>query len=274
MSTLVIDIAARKTNMLQALGILSPAPVLPAVLAMHALDKKMNNRLGVRGVGLIHRHATPWMEYLDKKTKNGEIYLQPRLVQRRGAYLFDSEKNVQGISTQPMALADIELTLLLDCEHDISDGILGETKTTLHAMRLAGGIIQKADMRVFPDWDKAMSVLRGGRWVDDATAMLASGGEPNPVRALFSATRSKKGEWIVPANLGYALLEDPGERTGARDGYPHAFVEDMIGLVCYTPLSFLREEIRPSRLWRYGWDGDQFLVTNRPGVLLSGARAA
>lgn len=274
MSTLVIDITARKTNMLQALGILTPAPVLPAVLAMHALDKKMNNRLGVRGVGLIHRHATPWMEYLDQKTKNGDVYLQPRLVQRRGAYLFDNEKNVQGIPMQPMALADIELTLLLDCEHDVSEGVLGEVKNTLYAMRLAGGPIQKAAVRAFSDWDKAVSILRGGRWIDDVTVMIAFRDEPNPVRALLSATRSRKGEWVVPANLGYALLEDPGERTGARDGYPHAFVENMIGLVRYTPLSFLREELRPSRLWRYGWDGDQFLVTNRSDTSLAAARAA
>ncbi|MDA8191988.1 hypothetical protein A9R16_013285 [Acidiferrobacter thiooxydans] len=269
MSYLVIDLTAHKTNMLHTLGIVSPAPVLPTILAMHALDKKLGGRLDVRGVGLIHRHSAPWIEHLDDKG-----YLKPALVQRRGTYLFDSEENLYGIPMQPMALADIEWTLVLHCENDVSDvsAVIG----MLHTMRLAGGRIQGIKARTFDQWDKAVSALRTGRWIDDVTPMLQSG--PNPIQALLSATRpgARNTEgWVVPANLGYALLEDPIARQGARDGRPHAFVEDMVGLVRYTSLFQARTKgLKPANLWRYGWDGDQFLVTNRQDVSLTPGRAA
>lgn len=265
MSYLVIDLTARKTNMLQALGIMSPAPVLPTILAMHALDKKLKGCLDVRGVGLIHRHSAPWIEDLDDKR-----YLKSVLVQRRGTYLFDSEKDLYGIPMQPMALADIEWTLLLDCRHDVSD--VDAVTDMLRTMRLAGGLIQGVHARTFDEWDRAVSALRAGRWIDDVTPMLQSG--PNPIQTLLSATRNTEG-WVVPANLGYALLEDPVTRPGARDGRPHTFVEDMVGLVRYTSLFQVRAKgLKPTDLWRYGWDGDQFLVTNRSDVSLATSRTA
>lgn len=279
MSYLVIDLTVRKANMLQALGILSPVPVLPSVLAMHALDKKMDGGLGVRRVGIVHRHAEPWMESMDDKGADGKkTYMKRQLVQRRGAYLFDSEKNVQKTPLQPMALADLELTLLLDCDHDISEGALERVRERLRTMRLAGGVIEKPGARPFPTWDQALRNLRG-RWIDDATALLAEPeSHPNPIHGLLEATRNGKAKsaWLAPANLGYALLEDPEERTGARDGRPHAFAEDMIGLVGYTSMFHVRKDLKPDRLWRYGWDGDQFLVTNRPDsdIPLAMARAA
>lgn len=265
MSYLLIDLKVRKSNMLQGLGILSPTPVLPAVLAMHALDKRLNERLGVQGVGIIHKHCQPWIEALDDKG-----YLKPALVQRRGAYLFDDEENPAAMPAQPMALADIELTLLLQCRHEVSDP--HDVERVLSSMRLAGGDIESDSLRVqsVPDWDDALKKIRHGFWIDDASHEMASGSDP--VRALLRATRVSG--WMVPANLGYALLEVPRERVGARDGRLHAFAEDMIGLVRYTSLYRARQDgLRPARIWRYGWDGDQFLVTNRAGVLLNKSRA-
>ncbi|MDA8390730.1 MAG: hypothetical protein M0Z76_08400 [Gammaproteobacteria bacterium] len=264
MSYLMIDLTARKTNMLQTLGIVSPAPVLPTILAMHALDKRLEGCLGVRGVGLIHRHSAPWIEHLDDKG-----YLKPALVQRRGAYLFDNEKKPTMTPMQPMALADIEWTLLLDCLQDVSD--VDAVSRMLRTMPMAGGLIQEVRVRAFVHWEEVISMLRAGRWLDDVTPMLQSAS--HPVQALFSATRGTEG-WVVPANLGYALLEDPTARAGARDGHPHAFVEDMMGLVRYTPLFQARVKgLKPANLWRYGWDGDQFLVTNQPDVSLTSGRS-
>lgn len=261
-SYLVIDLKARKTNMLQSLGLVSPAPVLPAILAMHALDQKLQRRLGVQGVGLVHRHCGPWIEYLDNKG-----FLEPSVVQRRGAYLFDSERDPQATSMQPMALADIEWTLLLDCRHEISD--TEDVRRTLGTMRLAGGIIEHARVREFSQWDDAILALRAGRWLDDVTERLQPA--PHPIRALLKATKGQG--WVVPANLGYALLEPPVARPGARDGLAHAFAEHMMGLVSYTSLFKARQNgVTPANLWRYGWDGDQFLVTNRPDVRLSPSR--
>jgi hypothetical protein len=260
---LVIDLKARKTNMLQSLGLVSPAPVLPAVLAMHALDRNLQWRLGVRGVGLVHKHCEPWIDYLDNKG-----FLEPAVVQRRGGYLFDSEAKPQATSMQPMALADIEWTLLLHCEHEISD--VEDVRRTLSVMRLAGGVIEHTRVWGFTQWDEALRALRAGRWIEDVTERMQPA--HHPVRALLEATKAGQG-WVVPANLGYALLETPGARPGARDGRTHAFAEHMMGLVCYTSLFKIKKAgLNPTNLWRYGWDGDQFLVTNRPDVRLSPSR--
>ena len=271
MNYLLIDLKATKTNMLQSLGLLAPAPVMPAVLMAHALDHKLPQPLGITGVGIVHQHATPWIEHLDKQ--NG--YLERALVQRRGACLFDKHDIASGSGAgpqqnamQPMALADIELTVLLQCERSLSDH--EHVRETLLRMRLAGGPIHSAYVSGYSTWDEAIAqTLRGGHWVEDATDLLTDA--PDPLSAALDAVRSRDNGWIVPANLGYALLEPPRERRGARDGRHHAFAEPMIGLIRYVPATTARSPERalsPQDLWRYGWDADQFLITNRRGISL------
>ena len=118
MTYLVIDLQVSKASMLQSIDFIAPAPVFAAVMAVHALDMELGKRgqgLGVQGVGLVHRHCTPWIEYLEKEGG----WLDPYLVQRRGAYQFDSVKAPQGTPLQPDALTDLEWTLLLDCRADL-----------------------------------------------------------------------------------------------------------------------------------------------------------
>jgi len=46
----------------------------------------------------------------------------------------------------------------------------------------------------------------------------------------------------------------------------------MIGLIRYVPVVAVRDRtLTPEDLWRYGWDADQFLITNRRGVPLAPA---
>lgn len=257
MNYVTIALRASKTSMLQNLSILSPAPVFAAVMAMHALDKEIHDGLGIQGVGLIHQNAQPWVEHLEDKG-----YLQSEIVQRRGAVLFDSAPDPSANPMQPMALADLEWTILLACDRA---GNPAEIENTLLTMRFAGGDVRSASVRCFEDMDGALRSIRRGFWIDDDSDVLA--GADDPMVALLQAQRSAP--WRVPANLGYALLEPPAPRKGARDAQPHAFAEHMIGLLRYTPMHQARETISLGTLWRYGWDADQFLVTNRPGVSLS-----
>lgn len=270
MNYLLIELQASKTNMLQSLGVLVPAPVLPAVMLAHALDKRLATPLGVQGVGLVHHHAEPWIEQLESKG-----FLAPALVQRRGGCLFDKQDIVSGgtgpqqNALQPMALADIKWTLLLACEHSVSD--LHDVQETLLRMRLAGGQIRSARIETFPVWDSALTgALRRGFWIEDATELLSD--TADPIKAALDTALNSSSGWIVPANLGYALLEAPRKRHGARDGLPHAFAEAMIGLIRYVPVVAARDRtLTPEDLWRYGWDADQFLITNRRGVPLAPA---
>ena len=266
-----IDLTATKTNMLQSLGVLAPAPVMPAVMLAHALDHHLAQPLGIHGVGLVHHHADPWIERLD--TKRG--YLDPLLVQRRGACLFDKEDIASGAGAgpqqnalQPMALADIEWTLLLACERSASS--LAAIREMLLRMRLAGGQIHSVRVHAYPTWDETIAqTLRRGFWIEDATDLLTDA--EDPIAAALAAADTRDHGWIVPANLGYALLETPRTRQGARDGRNHAFAEPMIGLVRFVSAAACRARDRalsPQDLWRYGWDDDQFLITNRQGLSL------
>jgi len=278
MTYLVINLQVSKASMLQSVDFIAPAPVFAAVMSMHALDMEMGKRgmrLGVRGVGLVHKNCTPWIEYMEKKGG----WSDPYLVQRRGACPFDSgkEKNPIGVPLQPDALTDLEWTLLLDCKSDLDAASARDIETQLLRMRLAGGNILSARVRVSKDWPDALSALGTGFWIDDASDLLrdpvhsATGSPADPCLALLQATRS--GGWVIPANLGYALLESPQERRpGARDARPHAFAEHMIGLLIYTSMRAAREReggLLPDHLWRFGWDGDQFLVSNRAALSLN-----
>jgi hypothetical protein len=266
MNYLVIDLHASKTNMLQSLALLAPAPVMPAVMLAHALDKRLARPLGVQGVGIVHHHAEPWIEQLE--VLEDKCWTQLALVQRRGACLFDKNDiardgtGPQQNAMQPMALADLEWTLLLACERGISNP--EEVCETLLRMRLAGGLIRSAETKAFPDWDSALKqTLLRGFWVEDATELLS--GAADPQQAALDAVLRGPG-WIVPVNLGYALLEPPVPREGSRNNARHAFAEPMLGLIRYVRAAEARKRkpsLSPEDLWRHGWDADQFLITNR-----------
>jgi hypothetical protein len=259
MNYMTIALQVSKANMLQNLSILSPAPVFAAIMAMHALDKEIPGGMGLRGVGLIHQDADPWIEQLESMG-----FLRSNIVQRRGAVLFDSKPDPSANPLQPMALADLQWTLLLACDRAVSPE---EVEALLLVRRFAGGDVRSVRVSRFDTMDAALRSIRRGFWIDDESDVLA--GADDPLVALLQAQRREP--WRVPVNLGYALLEAPGPRQGARDARPHAFAEHMIGLVRFVPMHKARETISVERLWRFGWDADQFLVTNRPGVVLSPA---
>lgn len=262
---LTIDLKVHKASMLQSLSVISPAPVFAAVMTMHALDKKLGGALSVQGVGIIHKDAKPWIEQMP--TMKG--YLLQEIVQKRGAYPFSSKANPAQNSMQPMALADLEWALLLECDHPPRDR--AQVENMLSSMRFAGGEITSAHVHIHEKMDDAVRSLRSGFWVDDVSDILMqddSVQEPvNPVEKLLRATRDAV--WTIPVNLGYVLFAAPEARRGARDGCDHAFAEHLMGLVRYTPISIQRAHITRGNLWRYGWDRDHFLVTNRSGVELS-----
>lgn len=267
MSYLKISIDVSKGSMMQSIGIISPAPIFACVMAMHALDKELAKSpggaiLGVEGVGIIHRDYKPWVELLQGKSNHVGVNA---LVQQRGGCLFgnDGKKPAEN-SLQPAALADYELEIILKCRHDVGD--VNAVRDRLLEMRLAGGVITNAHITQIDTWDNIKVSLHGGFWVDDASDEISAHG--NPVDGLVSALLQQKGNWIMPATLGYALIEPPAkERKGARDGLDHAFAEHMIGLVRFVPMRIAKKG--DIRLWRYGWSGDQFLVTNRPNVILN-----
>ncbi len=260
-----LDLSVSKANMLQSPYILSPAPVFAAVLAMHALDRELGKPdgeaygLGIEGVGIVHHDAKPWIDALE----NTKGFLENMIVQRRGACLFGDDatgksKKPQQNALQPMALCDLRWTLVLAGRREAD---ARRIEKQMSALRLAGGTFRSVRVSEWETLDDALHSLRTGFWVRDISDQIA--GKGNPMEALLH--RSKEGPWRIPANLGYALLESPAEgRQGAREGCPHAFAEHLIGLLEFVPMVRLRGQLTQADLWRFGWDDDQFLVTNRP----------
>lgn len=271
MSYLIIDLKVSKSNMIQHHKFLSSAPVFASVMAMHALDKELGGKghgfMDVTGVGLIHRNHRPWMEQIG--STNG--YLVDCLVSKRGACGLMPEPSEPKCkprenSTQPAVHTDLEWTLIVACNKDMSGPeAVKKIRGKLGVMRLAGGVIDSARVSAVATWEEAVRA-RGGFWIDDASDRLTNSSDP--VRSMLEplARRPRKnGEpWFAPANMGYALLENPVSRNGSRSGLPHAFAEHLLGLVSYTPA--YAKEPSEKHLWKYGWDGSQFIVTNRPGV--------
>lgn len=258
MSTIVIKLEVSKASMLQSISFISPAPVFAAVMAMHALEMKLKQRrihLGIKGIGMIHHDYKPWVEIMEGHPD--------QLVQRRGAYQFDSEEP-QSTPIQPAALMDIEWSLIVECEHSVSqqDAIT----RVIESMRFAGGQIKRAHVTLFDDLDEALRSIGSGFWIDDITKHAPK--DKDPVQRMIEASQSEP--WVMPTNLGYALLTKPQDRSGARDGKPHAFAEHMIGMVQFTPIAKAKDRgIEASQMWKYGWVANQFMVTNDPTNLLT-----
>lgn len=263
---LILNLKVSKASMLQTLAVLSPAPVFAAIMAMHALDKKLNDTLSIQGVGLIHLNAKPWIEHLPNK----DNYLSRELIQKRGAYTFSSKPKPLSNSMQPVALTDLNWTLLLECGKEPRDS--KQVEDVLNRMRLAGGEITYSRVTIYNTLDEALATIGSGFWIDDASSELIQTKSDetaliNPVEKLLRKTQDNS--WVVPVTLGYALFEEPSIKRGARDNSPHSFAEALLGLIRYTPIRLKKDSITRENLWRYGWNNDHFIVTNRDLLSLS-----
>lgn len=68
--------------------------------------------------------------------------------------------------------------------------------------------------------------------------------------------------WMVATTLGYALLTSAVPRAGAREGYPHAFSEPLVGPVQYVSLRTFGD--RPLPVWQAGWPRDDVFLLSQP----------
>lgn len=275
MSYIILDLEVSKANAIQTAYLMTPLPVFAAIMAMHALDAELGKKrlpLGVRGVGLVHRNASPWVEHLENKsTKTGATYLDTKAVQQRAGCLFDGVKEPISTPMQPGLLADLSWTLLLDCEKDLNNSALDLIRQQLLNMRLAGGVIKSVRARICDTWVQALGALGRGYWIDDASNLISQ--HPDPAYRLIAATQEYA--WTLPVTLGYSLLENPAlKRSGARDAFPHAYAQHLIGLVQLRSVRAMCTSEKPptaADLWRYGWVQNEFIVSNRQELQLCAA---
>jgi CRISPR-associated protein Csy2 len=257
MTFLVIPhLQIQSANIHNASFLLGGAPILPAYFLGHAIGRKLNFRAG--RVALIHHYLHPQGQYF-----KGTFAPQQR---RAASFSFGpsrrrdySSKNEHALSLQPVATADMGVSLIIECEGLRS---LEDVQTVLYAGRFSGGVINRHGRpQLCSSFEQALESIRSGFVVIDRKELL----EPQDgkdqgrllVEALGTTYSSESGRsWMSAACVGYAAITPFEKRAGAREGYQHAFAEPLVGLVQYRSLRTL-SEMSEKLLWQPEWIGDE-----------------
>lgn len=148
------------------------------------------------------------------------------------------------IETMEDLIGTVDVSLLLhlpDCESE------SELRAQLEGCRIAGGLIQNDDFKVeavTPDGSAFRGLRRGfamirpelpeRRFITSGDLTPDQHGIAKIAALLFPAERPSGFGWVVPASVGYRLLEDPEtvpQRIRTRSkAIPHVFAEPVLGI--------------------------------------------
>ena len=248
----------QQANIYNAAFLIGGPPVLAAWLMAHALGRALKLEDSVKSMVFVLHDMEPLGE-----RSNYEFNPQ----QRRGAaFTFtksnnsDYSGNSLSLSLQPVACAHMEVSLVIGINDVLGSGEVDTAAQWLHSGRLAGGLVTgMGKPKVFEDLDEALNRgIRTGYIVMDRRDLMESG-EGNRAEKFVAALGHKPTEgdgmgWLSATCLGYAAITPFEQRAGAREGYPHAFAEPLVGLVQYRSLRDILEKDEAKRtLWRPEW---------------------
>jgi len=174
-----------------------------------------------------------------------------------------------------------EVSLIIDLpgfddETQLAEALIGK--------RIAGGLIATTNItvrQVTADGSAFSGLRRGYAMVrpDDHRRQGASRGDLESLQQIASTLYpAEKGEgfgWIVPASVGYRLIEDPDTvpaRRGTRsETIPHVFAEPLVGIaelisVRNTRLRNASEDYLNDLLW--GWVPKDDLITGHSAYFI------
>lgn len=244
---LIPNLKVQAANIHSAGFLVGGTPIVAASLFSHALARELGTQ--DRGVVVVHHDRHDLGEYA-----YGRFYPQ----QRRGAAFIGkndySSKNKHALSLQPTATAHLHLSLMI--EFDVLNQ-LEQVKAWLKHARFAGGqITQSAEPLLCDDeWDaidrapRGFVVLDRRQWLQQY--QQHNGG--NRLQALIDllAHTDPARPWLSAAVVGYAALEPTILRGGARENWPHAYAEPLVGLVQYVPLAYFLKTASEDQQQRY-----------------------
>ena len=233
----------------------------PQLMAAYGLGEFVCYRLGggarVTGFLLVHHNLQPLGE-----TFKGVF--QPQ--QRRGAsFTYEkshdsdySSTNKHALSLQPTATAHSEVSIVWEVENleDVLSAV-----DLLDRAKFAGGLITRhGEVKGVDDVFEALKIIRTGWLVADRRDLLEER-SANQLEEMITALGTKndsKNSWLSATCLGYAAVTPFATRSGAREGYEHAFGEPLVGMVQYVSMrKLLNKEVSDANvLWRPGWIGD------------------
>lgn len=268
----------RHANAVSSYWAISPEVVLAARQMVHALARQLGVVEQETGVALIHHHVEMLGEKLPK-----DQYFRPQ--QRRGAIYIDghdySDKNKYALSIQPGATMHLRITLIARFRGGTPLD-LSEVRRFLRGGRLAGGqVVEHGEVEVLQRESAVWERLRAGHLVlgrpdllqpaepdrdisDSFFRALVQGGveDTSEDETKDNWAGDQRVPWLVPATLGYAAITQIERRRGAREGYPAAYAEPLVGLIQYQPLREARES-GPLPFWDYSYpEPGVFVITH------------
>lgn len=262
------NLEIRRANALPAWWFVGLAHPMAALGLARNLARRQNNPEA--SVALIHHDGQLLV------SDYGQYALLPCLL--RGASLIDKADYAKGsmsLSSQPQVYAHLRISLVIRLASDPGISLEAVTDFLKQGARFAGGTIVSFDPpELFTSLDDVKRKLKSGFCLQDRTPLMQqtmAEQSCTPMEALLWLTQptSKKPvvkadepaapqeSWLSPAVLGYATLTPASKKPGARDFYPHAYAEPLVGLVRYQPV---KEGLA---FWRYAEpvNNDVFLIT-------------
>jgi CRISPR-associated protein Csy2 len=270
---LLPQLEVQHANALSSYWAISPECVMAARQMGHALARSLGAVEHEAGVAMVHHHV----ELLGERLPNDKTW-KFRLQQRRAATFIDasdySSKNTHAISLQPVATMHLRVSLVLRF-HAGAQLRRSRVEAFLHGGRLAGGqVVSHGEIEILGSEADAWGRITSGHVVvERPDLMRPAADDVDLVDAFFRAVAdypdgrqgdSARRPWVVPATLGYAAISPIEERPGAREGWPAAFAEPLMGLVQYQPIREARQNgVLP--FWDYAYpEPGVFVVTHAP----------
>lgn len=243
-------------NVLTSNYAITPTPLTACGFFAHAMARAVD----VKDIGIAVMHHNYRLN--EGETDGLRIGLQ----QKRAATYIDKHDYASGVSLsmQPVATADIEITLIIEVEgrpdHD-------EVEQFLKNGRLAGGnILSYRSMDIVRDTNPIEDLIpASGFWLIDRSELIDTGNPAASLIELLSRRHQASADeywsqeqlsFLSPVVMAYALTSDPtdslpGIRTTDDLVTPeHAFCEPMLGLGQYVSVRRFSGSLP---FWRGRW---------------------
>lgn len=276
--------------------LMNPTPVMACTMFGHALGRHLNQ--SAIGVAILHHTAQLHGEqfgYFRPEQRRGAVFID------EGDY---SSKNKHALSLQPTASFSGEFSLIVQFDEYAEISMQQVETFLTRARLAGGQILEYGKPSVFTSESELLKQIRSGFWLIDRRDLMQKAEGEDWLDALLrvtarpdrqqgagqagaDATERSDGEaaddnddadpwqfqktltplpssWIAPTTLGYALLTAAVPRAGAREGYPHAFAEPLVGPVQYVSPRDYGD--RPLPIWRHGWPRDDVFLLSQPDL--------
>lgn len=239
--------------------VINACPISAAVLFAHAIGRRLNEP--ALAVAYIHHDV----QHLGDTSNHGAYIPQ----QRRGASYIDKTDCASGtnsLSLQPTASMHLTFSLIVAFDEDADIQPEKDLRSILFGGRFAGGKIMEYDPPLrFTSLDQLRPNIPSGFWVVDRSEHLRHQ-ERTPLEKLVECLsvpydKDTGNSWLTATTMGYLAISDAVRRNGGREGYPHAFVEPIIGLVQYVATRKSHDDGTPIPFWDFHWpDAETFLL--------------